>query len=89
MNLTDSHAHVDVSDFDADRDAMLERARATGVRTLLAIGNGPEIESWARRFPTPKRTIGFTRRPGFIRTRLATPPTRTMQSWIDWRGTRA
>jgi len=44
MNLTDSHAHVDVSDFDLDRDAMLNRARAAGVGTLLAIGNGPEIE---------------------------------------------
>ncbi len=44
MNLTDSHAHVDVSDFDADRDAMLDRARAAGVGTLLAIGNGPELE---------------------------------------------
>jgi TatD DNase family protein len=44
MNLTDSHAHVDVSDFDADRDAMLERARTAGVSTILAIGNGPELE---------------------------------------------
>ena len=44
MNLTDSHAHVDVSEFDADRDAMLDRAQAAGIETLLAIGNGPEIE---------------------------------------------
>jgi TatD DNase family protein len=44
MDLIDSHAHVDVSDFDADRDAMLSRAQAAGVGTLLAIGNGPEIE---------------------------------------------
>jgi TatD DNase family protein len=44
MDLIDSHAHVDVSDFDADRDAMLARAQAAGVGTLLAIGNGPEIE---------------------------------------------
>jgi TatD DNase family protein len=44
MDLIDSHAHVDVSDFDADRDAMLERAQAAGVGTLLAIGNGPELE---------------------------------------------
>ncbi len=44
MDLIDSHAHVDVSDFDADRDAMFERARAAGVGTILAIGNGPELE---------------------------------------------
>jgi TatD DNase family protein len=51
MNLTDSHAHVDVSDFDPDRDAMLERARAAGVRTILAIGNGPEIEKLGAAVP--------------------------------------
>jgi TatD DNase family protein len=51
MNLTDSHAHVDVSDFDADRDAMFERARAAGVQTILAIGNGPEIEKLGAAVP--------------------------------------
>jgi TatD DNase family protein len=45
MDLIDSHAHVDVSDFDADRDTMFERARAAGVGTILAIGNGPELEN--------------------------------------------
>ena len=44
MELIDSHAHVDGPQFDADRDAMLERARAAGVVTLLAIGNGPGPE---------------------------------------------
>jgi len=44
VDLVDSHAHVDVSDFDADRDAMLARAQSAGVGTILAIGNGPEIE---------------------------------------------
>lgn len=44
MDLVDSHAHLDVSDFDADRDAMLARAQSAGVGTILAIGNGPEIE---------------------------------------------
>jgi TatD DNase family protein len=51
MDLTDSHAHVDVSDFDADRDAMLARARSAGVETLLAIGNGPEIEQLGAAVP--------------------------------------
>jgi TatD DNase family protein len=44
MTLVDSHAHVDVSDFDADRDAMLARAREAGIDTILAIGNGPELD---------------------------------------------
>jgi TatD DNase family protein len=51
MNLTDSHAHVDVSDFDEDRDAMLDRARAAGVGTVLAIGNGPELEKLGAAIP--------------------------------------
>ncbi|HEX3371255.1 MAG TPA: TatD family hydrolase [Candidatus Acidoferrales bacterium] len=51
MNLTDSHAHVDVSDFDADRDAMLARARSAGVGTVLAIGNGPEVEKLGAALP--------------------------------------
>ncbi len=44
MELIDSHAHIDFPQFDADRDAMLARARAAGVTTLLAIGTGPGPE---------------------------------------------
>jgi TatD DNase family protein len=44
MELIDSHAHIDFPQFDTDRDAMLERARAAGVSTLLAIGTGPGPE---------------------------------------------
>jgi TatD DNase family protein len=44
MELIDSHAHVDGPQFDGDREAMLERARAAGVTTLLAMGNGPGPE---------------------------------------------
>src|ERR1700691_2360278 len=39
MNIIDSHAHLEGPPFDADRDAMLERARAAGVEALLAIGS--------------------------------------------------
>jgi TatD DNase family protein len=55
MELIDSHAHVDVSDFDADRDAMLERAQEAGITTLLAIGNGPEIEKLGASVPYAER----------------------------------
>jgi TatD DNase family protein len=44
MELTDSHAHIDFPQFAEDREAMLERARAAGVSTLLAIGTGPGPE---------------------------------------------
>ncbi|HXA76209.1 MAG TPA: TatD family hydrolase [Candidatus Acidoferrales bacterium] len=40
MEIIDSHAHLEMSQFDEDRAAMLERARAAGVKTLLAIGSG-------------------------------------------------
>lgn len=39
--LVDSHAHLDDADFDPDREAVIERARAAGLRYLLAIGGGP------------------------------------------------
>ncbi len=42
LGLVDSHAHVDSSDFDADREALLARAQAAGVQTILAIGGGPD-----------------------------------------------
>jgi TatD DNase family protein len=40
MEIIDSHAHLEMAQFDADRAAMLERARAAGVEVLLAIGSG-------------------------------------------------
>ena len=38
--FTDSHAHIDGPEFDADRDEMLERAVAAGVTTILNVGTG-------------------------------------------------
>jgi len=38
--LVDSHAHLEMPQFDADRDAMLARARQAGVETVVAIGSG-------------------------------------------------
>ena len=38
--FVDSHAHIDGPEFDADRDAMLERALAAGVTTILNVGTG-------------------------------------------------
>jgi TatD DNase family protein len=36
----DSHVHVTAPDFDADRDAVLARARAAGVEAMIAVGAG-------------------------------------------------
>jgi TatD DNase family protein len=38
--LLDSHAHLDDSAFDADREAVIERARAAGLRYFLVAGGG-------------------------------------------------
>jgi TatD DNase family protein len=38
--LVDSHAHLDDPAFDADREAVIERARAAGLRYLLVAGGG-------------------------------------------------
>ena len=40
MELIDSHAHLEFAQFDADREAMLDRARAAGVVGITAIGSG-------------------------------------------------
>jgi TatD DNase family protein len=36
----DSHAHIDGAEFDEDRAAVVERARAAGVRAILNVGTG-------------------------------------------------
>jgi TatD DNase family protein len=38
MDLVDSHAHLDGDEFAADREAVLARARAAGVRRVILIG---------------------------------------------------
>jgi len=38
--LIDSHAHLDDSRFEPDRDAVLQRAWDAGIRKILTIGNG-------------------------------------------------
>ena len=38
MELIDSHCHLDVSDFDADRHAVLQRARHNGVAGIVVPG---------------------------------------------------
>ena len=38
--FTDSHAHIDGPEFDADRDEVIQRAQAAGVTTILNVGTG-------------------------------------------------
>lgn len=51
MRLIDSHCHLDGKQFDADREASIERALAAGVERMLAIGTGegpPDLEAGLR-----------------------------------------
>ena len=38
--FVDSHAHLEMPQFDTDREAVLQRAREAGVERILAIGSG-------------------------------------------------
>jgi TatD DNase family protein len=49
--FVDSHAHLDDSAFDADRAAVIERARAAGLKYLLVIGGGTRAEELGGALP--------------------------------------
>lgn len=49
MILVDSHCHIDSSDFDVDRNEIIERAQVAGVKYLLNVGTGePESGNFER-----------------------------------------
>jgi TatD DNase family protein len=62
--LVDSHCHLDSSDFDVDRDEVIERAVEAGIEQLVAIGTGegpPDLEAgirMAERYPMLLATVG-------------------------------
>jgi TatD DNase family protein len=54
MEFIDSHCHVDASDFDADRQAMLGRARAAGITELIVVGASNSLDQ-------ARATVAFAR----------------------------
>lgn len=64
MRLIDSHCHLDSPEFDADRDAVIERAFEAGVEHMVAIGTGsgpPDLEAGVRlaeKYPAFYATVG-------------------------------
>jgi TatD DNase family protein len=63
--MIDSHCHLDSAEFNEDRDAVIERAIAAGVETMLAIGTGdgpPDLEAGLRladQHPAFYATVGI------------------------------
>jgi TatD DNase family protein len=54
--FVDSHAHVDGEEYDADRDAVIERAREAGVCAILNVGTGdPQSGSLERAVEVAER----------------------------------
>jgi len=52
----DSHAHIDGSEFDADRDEVIERAHAAGVSKILNVGTGdPHSDAFERAIELGRR----------------------------------
>jgi TatD DNase family protein len=58
--LTDSHAHLDSTRYDADREAMLKSAREAGVGTVLSIGIGDGPETMHRALDLSREYAGRT-----------------------------
>jgi TatD DNase family protein len=66
--LIDSHAHIDGPEFDADREEVIERARAKGVKTILNVGTGdPHTDDF-------ERAIDLGNRYDFILASIGTHP---------------
>ncbi len=61
----DSHAHLEMEQFDADREQMIQRTREAGVETVVAIGSGTGPGSLdcgiqlAEKYPFIYATIGI------------------------------
>jgi len=77
IDLFDSHAHVDGPEFDADRDAVLARARAAGVRRMVVIG---AVDTPA----SAERAVALAERDPEIWATVATHPHDVAKMTPDW-----
>ena len=63
--FVDSHAHLEMQQFDADREQVIARARESGIETIVAIGSGTGPGSLdcgirlAEQYPFIYATIGI------------------------------
>ncbi|MBP7866535.1 MAG: TatD family hydrolase [Acidobacteria bacterium] len=66
IDIVDTHAHLEMPAFDADREAVIDRARDAGVIRILSVGNArPEERSMEKsldlcsRFPGLSTSVGI------------------------------
>ncbi|HWN71083.1 MAG TPA: TatD family hydrolase [Haliangium sp.] len=77
MRLIDSHAHIDASDFDADREDVLARAHAAGVHEMICVGAAGDLA-------TAERTVALAERvPGLYAT-VGVHPHEAARMQPDW-----
>src|SRR5688572_5854942 len=61
--MIDTHCHLDDEIFDADRDAVVARARAAGVRTIVVPAVRPRtfdrVKELAARYPEVRIALGI------------------------------
>lgn len=58
MELTDSHCHIDLPQFDGDRDELVARARAAGVTRMVIVG-GVDADQGHKRALRVAEALGF------------------------------
>ncbi|MGE0548744.1 MAG: TatD family hydrolase [Kofleriaceae bacterium] len=75
--LFDSHAHVDGPEFDADRDEVLDRARAAGVQRIVVIGAVGEPSS-------AERAVALAERDPNVWATVATHPHDVASMTPEW-----
>ncbi len=78
--LIDTHAHLCDSRFDPDRDAVLERARAAGVSTVVAVGE--TLDDARRNLELADRHPEIRPAAGLYPTHLDLDAADAMEAWI-------
>lgn len=77
IELFDSHAHVDGPEFDADRDAVLARAREAGVKRIVVIGAVGDPSS-------AERSVALAESDPYVWATIATHPHDVKQLTPAW-----
>ena len=83
LALVDSHCHIDMPQFDADRDEVVARAREAGLVEMLIVGGVDEAGGHRRALRWPRRSA-FRLPPVSTPTRRGSRPTRSTTSCAAW-----